>query len=159
MCRPSLLLSLERQSDIPRGYRQLEFPRGSTGVSRSWNCHPPKIAPHPWNFLTPCFAISKIFPPLRRSRTEEMPVSSREIERTFNDGKGFLAFARTFRSRARSLRFPRGESLSSEPCCLNASLLETGYEYSFCRVLFRGERCSRFLHDDFQWIFRLPISG
>lgn len=89
MCRPSLLLSLERQSDIPRGYRQLEFPRGSTGVSRSWNCHPPKIAPHPWNFLTPCFAISKIFPPLRRSRTEEMPFPPEKLDERSTMGKVF----------------------------------------------------------------------
>lgn len=158
MCRPSLLLSLERQSDIPRGYRQLEFPRGSTGVSRSWNCHPPKIAPHPWNFLTPCFAISKIFPPLRRSRTEEMPFPPEKLNERSTMGKVFSLSLEPFVLEHVRFVFLE-ESLSSGPCCLSASLLETGYEYSFCRVLFRGERCSRFLHNDFQWIFRLPISG
>lgn len=63
--------------------------KGVNGVSRSWNCHPPKIAPHPWNFLTPCFAISKIFPPLRRSRTEEMPFPPEKLNERSTMGKVF----------------------------------------------------------------------
>lgn len=67
---------------------------------------------------------------------------SREIER-------FLP--NTSRSRARSLRFPRGveEFRRSGPRSVRERL-PSGYEYSFYRVLFRG---AGDYTDDFQWIF------
>lgn len=153
-------------SSLPRTSKRYSARVSTVGVSKGVNggvpileLSSPENCPSSVEFPDTLFRYFENFSPFETVTDRGNAVSSREIERTFNDGKGFLAFARTFRSRARSLRFPRGESLSSGPCCLNASLLETGYEYSFCRVLFRGERCSRFLHDDFQWIFRLPISG
>lgn len=113
----------------PHEYRQFEFPgsRSHASLLRSCNCHPAKIAPHPVEFSDTLFRYFEKFPPLRRSRKCRLREIERSTMATFSSTfPRFVSEERTFRA---------------DPAVSWASpFLQTGYEYSFYRVLFSGGR-------------------
>lgn len=96
-------------SSLPRTSKRYSARVSTVGVSKGVNggvpileLSSPENCPSSVEFPDTLFRYFENFSPFETVTDRGNAVSSREIERTFNDGKGFLAFARTFRSRARS---------------------------------------------------------